>query len=367
MTGLAVSAGTAVVSIRSVSKHFGAFKAVDQVSFDVASGTFVTLLGPSGCGKTTTLRMIGGLELPDAGVIEVAGRPVTKYRNVDRQTRMVFQSYALFPHMTVAENVAYGLRTKGVAKAEIAKRVGDILEIVDLTGKTNQHPRQLSGGQQQRVALARALVTEPLVLLLDEPLGALDLKMRKRMQIELKELQKRLNITFIYVTHDQEEALTLSDTIVVMDHGKVAQIGKPDQIYDDPASTYVADFIGTANILPAQVISSTGSEALLRLGSTQAVARAHATLAAGQSASAVIRPEHIKLVASTGGASGPGPASTGLTGTVEDVSFVGTARRYMIRTALGRITAEAPTQTHFEISDEVSLAWKSEHLLALGA
>jgi ABC-type Fe3+/spermidine/putrescine transport system ATPase subunit len=217
-----------------VVKRFGAFTAVAGIDLEVESGRFTTLLGPSGCGKTTTLRMIGGLEWPDEGTIRVGGEPVSARGDAGRPTRMVFQNYALFPHMTVAQNVAFGLRMQQLPKDEIARRTTAIADLLGLAGQLAKHPEQMSGGQQQRVALARALVTRPRVLLLDEPLGALDLKMRKQLQGELKKLQREVGITFIYVTHDQEEALALSDTIVVMDRGRIVQRGTPSDVYARP-------------------------------------------------------------------------------------------------------------------------------------
>jgi spermidine/putrescine transport system ATP-binding protein len=243
-----VSSGEPDVELRAVTKRYGAAVAVRSLDLSIAKGEFVTLLGPSGCGKTTTLRMIGGFEEPTSGEVFVTGRPVSRTPKRDRQTRMVFQSYALFPHMTVVQNVAYGLRMQGVAQPEIVRRVGAALEMTGIAAKASAFPRDLSGGQQQRTALARALVTRPTVLLLDEPLGALDLKMRRRLQAELKTLQRELGITFVYVTHDQEEALALSDRIVVMHNGEIEQQGTPAAIYCHPASAFVADFVGETNL-----------------------------------------------------------------------------------------------------------------------
>lgn len=347
-----------VVNLSGVTKTFGRFKAVDDISFDITQGSFVTLLGPSGCGKTTTLRMIGGLERPDSGRIEVAGRPLHTYRGPRRPTRMVFQSYALFPHMTVGQNVAFGLKTKGVPDAELQQKTKDILQVVDLTVKADQYPRQLSGGQQQRVALARALVTEPLVLLLDEPLSALDFKMRKRMQVELKELQRRVGITFVYVTHDQEEAMALSDTIVVMQQGTVAQIGTPEEIYNDPTNTYVADFIGAANVIRGRVVRLGEGTALLEIPERVVWARTRKALNIGDAVSAILRPEHIRVERAL-------PDADGLHGVVAAASFVGTSRRYEIQTGVARITAEAPAHSDFRLADPVVLSWDTKHLLAL--
>src|SRR6185295_16512103 len=234
----------------SVTKTFdGRVRAVDGVTLDIAAGEFFSLLGPSGCGKTTSLRMIAGFELPDAGRVHVGGRDITDLPVHKRDMGMVFQSYALFPHRTVAENVAFGLRMRDVSRPEIERRVAAALALVALTGLEERKPAQLSGGQQQRVALARALVVEPPVLLCDEPLGALDRKLRQQMQFELKELQKRLGVTLVFVTHDQEEALAMSDRIAVMNHGKVVKVGAPTEIYERPRTRFVADFIGEINLL----------------------------------------------------------------------------------------------------------------------
>lgn len=244
------------VQLRNVTKRFGTLEAVKGVSLNVRHGEFMTLLGPSGCGKTTTLRLIGGFEDPDEGEVIVAGQPIGAIPLAQRKTRMVFQSYALFPHMTIEQNVGFGLRMQRIEKEEIRSRVRQILEMMGIAEKAKQFPNALSGGQQQRVALARALVTQPTALLLDEPLGALDLKMRKRMQVELKKLQRDLGITFIYVTHDQEEALALSDRVVVMDKGIIVQMGQPEEIYRHPVSSYVADFIGETNLMMGTVLQA---------------------------------------------------------------------------------------------------------------
>src|SRR4051812_12577438 len=238
------------VALIGLRKEFGDVVAVDDVNLEIARGEFFTMLGPSGSGKTTTLRLIAGFEMPDAGRVELAGRDVTNLPPYERDVNTVFQDYALFPHMSVAENVEYGLRVRGVGKRERAERAQQALEIVDLAAFGARQPIQLSGGQRQRVALARAIVNQPRVLLLDEPLGALDLKLRKRMQIELKRLHEKLGITFIYVTHDQEEALTMADRIAVMSAGEIVQLGSGQEIYRAPNCRYVADFIGEANLLP---------------------------------------------------------------------------------------------------------------------
>ena len=253
------------VRLVGLRKQFGEVAAVDGLDLEIRAGEFFSLLGPSGCGKTTTLRMIGGFELPTAGRIELGGLDITREPPEKRPVNMVFQSYALFPHLSVFENVAFGLRRKGTEKAEITRRVGAALELVRLPDFGSRKPDQLSGGQQQRVALARALVCEPMVLLLDEPLGALDLKLRRQLQVELKRVQLEVGITFIYVTHDQEEALALSDRIAVMDHGKVEQLGTPEELYDAPRTRFVAGFIGTTNLLAGTVESVEPGGIVVRL------------------------------------------------------------------------------------------------------
>ena len=244
-----------IVSLVNVEKWYGTNHVVKNMNINIAEGEFLTLLGPSGCGKTTTLRMISGFELPTSGVIKVQGESVEKKEPYQRDVNTVFQNYALFPHMNVAENIGYGLKLKKVPKSEIRKKVSQMLELVQLEGYEKRKPSELSGGQKQRVAIARALVNNPKVLLLDEPLGALDLQLRRAMQIELKHLQKKLGITFIYITHDQEEAINMSDTIAVMNHGRFEQIGTPDEIYNHPKTSYVAMFVGNANILTGVVES----------------------------------------------------------------------------------------------------------------
>ena len=241
------------VHLADVTKSFGDFTAVDRINLDVQDGEFFSLLGPSGCGKTTTLRMIGGFEVPTSGLIELHGQDVTWLPPYKRNVNTVFQSYALFPHLTIEENVAFGLRRKGgLANDEIGKRVAEVLALVELKGFEKRKPSQISGGQAQRVALARALVNKPAVLLLDEPLGALDLKLRKQMQVELKRIQQEVGITFIYVTHDQEEAMTMSDRIAVMNKGHYEQLGDPESLYERPTTRFVAGFLGVSNLLPGQ-------------------------------------------------------------------------------------------------------------------
>jgi spermidine/putrescine transport system ATP-binding protein len=285
-----------VISIDHVTKRFGAFVAVDDAYFDIRRAEFFSMLGPSGCGKTTTLRMIAGFEQPSEGHIRLEGNDVSKVPPYKRNVNTVFQQYALFPHMSVQENVAFGLKAKKVGKAEIEKRVVDLLGIVRLADFAARKPAQLSGGQQQRVALARALVNYPSALLLDEPLGALDLKLRQAMQLELKRIQREVGITFIFVTHDQEEALTMSDRIAVMNEGRVDQIGSPEEIYHEPDTEFVAGFIGMANLLPARIERREGALLVARIPGDRVVrAPAVEGLDAGGEAMLMIRPERMHL------------------------------------------------------------------------
>ena len=282
---------TGSVKLEGVTKKFGSFKAVDDIDLEIANGEFFTMLGPSGCGKTTTLRMIAGFEQPTEGKVKIDGVDVAGEPPYKRPTNTVFQSYALFPHMTLEENVGFGLKRKKVSKAEIKKRVADELERVGLSKEAKRKPAQLSGGQQQRVALARALVNLPKVLLLDEPLGALDLKLRKALQVELKNIQRDVGITFVYVTHDQEEALTMSDRIAVMNEGRIEQCAGPEAVYEHPATTFVAGFIGVSNLMPA--VATGGNEVKLDNGPTVTSPDA-ARFSSGERCYAVVRPEKFE-------------------------------------------------------------------------
>jgi ABC-type Fe3+/spermidine/putrescine transport system ATPase subunit len=290
--------GAPLIEIGHVRKRFGEYVAIDDISLGLGEGRFVTLLGPSGCGKTTLLRMIGGLEIPDGGAIRVAGRPVGAFSPIDRPTRMVFQSYALFPHMTVEGNVAYGLRRRRIPEDRVRTQVAEQLDVVGLSEKARAYPAELSGGQQQRVALARALVTKPKVLLLDEPLAALDLKLRQRMQAEIKALHRSAAITFVFVTHDQHEALALSDEIVVMQEGRVAQRGTPTDVYHRPSNRYVAEFVGDTTILDGTVIEVTPGGA--RIETPAGIFSASGiAIRTGEKICAVIRPEEIRVLPPT--------------------------------------------------------------------
>ena len=296
------------LELKEIKKSFTEGEAVlDNISLEISKGEFITLLGSSGCGKTTTLRIIAGLEHPDAGSVWLDGREVTGLEPNQRDVNTVFQNYALFPHMNVAENIGYGLKLKKVPKSEIRKKVSQMLELVQLEGYEKRKPSELSGGQKQRVAIARALVNNPKVLLLDEPLGALDLQLRRAMQIELKHLQKKLGITFIYITHDQEEAINMSDRIAVMKDGRIEQIGTPDEIYNHPKTSYVATFVGNANILHGVAESIQGENAIVKIGNDKVIVKLETSqqntedtggkqhLAAGEKVTLAVRSENILL------------------------------------------------------------------------
>jgi spermidine/putrescine transport system ATP-binding protein len=343
------------VSIRNVTKRFGAMTAVDAINLDVPRGHFVTFLGPSGCGKTTTLRMIGGFEFPDSGEISIRGEVMGNRPPHQRDTSMVFQSYALFPHMSVADNIGFGLRERKVSKRQVAERVQEMLALVELPTYGSHKPRQLSGGQQQRVALARSLVVEPTVLLLDEPLGALDLKLRRQMQIELKHIQQRVGITFIYVTHDQEEALTMSDMIVVMNAGRVEQEGSAEEIFERPKTRFVASFMG-AQMLEAQVVDGDSTSTRLRIGSGE-VTVPGAVARSGQVA-VVIRPEKVRL-----------DAPDGMPATVRDCVYKGAVMSYRLALEDGtELTADVahdnPAHRH-STGEPVSVGLRPEDLVII--
>jgi spermidine/putrescine transport system ATP-binding protein len=351
-TGGPSASAPPAVRLVHLTKHFGEVVAVDDLTLELSENQFFAMLGPSGCGKTTTLRMIGGFEEPTRGRVELQGEDVTDRKPYQRPVNTVFQSYALFPHLTVAENVAFGLRRRRVPADEIRRRVSETLELVQLTGMDRRKPRQLSGGQQQRVALARALINHPRVLLLDEPLGALDLKLRKEMQIELKRIQNEVGITFIHVTHDQEEAMTMADSIAVMNEGRVERLGAPTEIYEDPLSAFVAEFLGASNLMPGR---ADGGALTLPDGTKIRVPRgARAQGRVG------IRPEKVQLFA-------PGAAPDGMNrfrGKVVDASFVGVSTQYLVATPWqGEVTAVSQNldDTPHAVGSEVDVAWQPHH------
>jgi spermidine/putrescine transport system ATP-binding protein len=357
----ATANGQPSVELRDVTKRFGDFTAVDELSLAIGDGEFFTLLGPSGCGKTTTLRMVAGFEEATAGQVLIDGSDVVGLPPYRRPTNTVFQSYALFPHLSVADNVAFGLKRKGVDKAEISRRVNEELERVGLARETNRRPAQLSGGQQQRVALARALVNLPKVLLLDEPLGALDLKLRKGLQVQLKRIQREVGITFIYVTHDQEEALTMSDRIAVMNHGRIEQVADPEQVYDKPASSFVAGFIGVSNLMPGKVAKG-GKSGEVELDSGAKTKANAEGFKAGDRCQAVVRPEKLEI-----GDGGRGNPS--VEGMVESSLYLGTATQMIVQlpgdvrmTVLVPNADEAQRQKLPGGGAKVKLSWATEHM-----
>jgi spermidine/putrescine transport system ATP-binding protein len=354
------------VHLKGVTKRFGDFTAVDDLTLGVGRGEFFTMLGPSGCGKTTTLRMVAGFEQPSEGDILIDGTNVAGLPPFKRPTNTVFQSYALFPHLSVEENVAFGLQRRKVEKAEVRRRVAAELERVGLAPEAKRKPRQLSGGQQQRVALARALINLPTVLLLDEPLGALDLKLRKGLQIELKNIQRDVGITFVYVTHDQEEALTMSDRIAVMNRGVIEQVDAPEEIYERPRTDFVAGFIGVSNLMPGQVTSSSGTDAEVRLDAGVTVRVPADGLRPGERCKVVVRPEKIEVWPIETPAKGSEPTVEGL---VEASVYLGTATQMVIRlagdttlTVLVPNTDEAQRQRLPGAGARVRLGWLPQHM-----
>jgi len=348
---------TPEVDLQNVSKRFGRVAAVDSVSLSVPRGEFLTLLGPSGCGKTTLLRMIAGFELPDSGRVMLCGREVTQLSPHQRDVTTVFQHYALFPHMNVFDNIAFGLARRRVPAAEIKRRVAAALEMVQLGGLDERKPGELSGGQQQRVAVARALVVEPRVLLLDEPLAALDLKLRKQMQLELKGLQRRLGISFIYVTHDQEEALTMSDRIVVMNAGHMEQVGRADEIYEHPSTEFVASFIGVSNFLEGTVEEVTAESALVNVGRARVQAQGNG-LHAGERVRLLIRPEKISISAE--------PEPHLLSGRIDSAVYLGESTQWKITIEDGQaLTVLEQNHEPFHsaqarIGQRVGVSWEPE-------
>jgi spermidine/putrescine transport system ATP-binding protein len=326
------STGTGDLTISRVTKRFGAFTAVDDLSLTVPEGSFFALLGASGCGKTTTLRMVAGLEEPSEGEITLSGKDITRLRPYRRPVNTVFQSYALFPHMTIEQNVAFGLVQRGVSRREIAPQVKQMLDLVELGALASRRPSQLSGGQQQRVALARALINHPQVLLLDEPLGALDLKLRRQMQIELKRIQTEVGITFVHVTHDQEEAMTMADTVAVMNAGRIEQLGAPTEIYESPATAFVANFLGQSNLLSGDITGSSGEDVLFAAyGSRFAVPRGRARVTSG-AAFLGVRPEKLHLVEQ---AANVPDGHNAVPGVITDSSYVGVSTQYLVRAPWG--------------------------------
>jgi spermidine/putrescine transport system ATP-binding protein len=356
---------TVDVKLVDVVKQFGEMTAVDHIDLEVVDGEFFSLLGPSGCGKTTTLRMIGGFEAPTSGLIELQGQDVTWLPPYKRNVNTVFQNYALFPHLTIYENVAFGLRRKGVKDSEVKSRVTEMLRLVELPGYEARKPTQISGGQAQRVALARALINKPAVLLLDEPLGALDLKLRKQMQVELKRIQQEVGITFIYVTHDQEEAMTMSDRIAVMNRGRYEQLGEPEALYERPVTRFVAGFLGVSNLLPGSVEGRESDYAAVRLDDDTRVRAPRGLVGDDTQVDVGVRPEKIRLhepdaVVPSG--------QNQMVGVVRDASYLGVSTQYLVEARGGAMitvyeqNVERATKAElWSTGETVQMTWSPDH------
>jgi spermidine/putrescine transport system ATP-binding protein len=357
------------VRLDRVTKDFGETLAVDDLSLDIMENEFFSMLGPSGCGKTTTLRMIGGFEEPTRGTVYLGGRDVTDLPPYKRDVNTVFQSYALFPHLNVYENVAFGLRRKRVDKGDITKRVGESMELVDLVGFEKRKPSQMSGGQQQRVALARALVNRPKVLLLDEPLGALDLKLRKQMQLELKRIQEEVGITFIYVTHDQEEAMTMSNRLAVMRHGRAEQIGPPEDVYENPETEFVATFLGASNLLDGEVKEQRNgtTTVLLSGGDSMVLPSDRAPFDTGAAVKVGVRPEKITIEPEREQA--PASGWNSVTGMLRMSTYIGVSHQYKVEgpggTTLTVWVQNLGTNPAPSPGERVRLSWQREHTFAV--
>jgi putative spermidine/putrescine transport system ATP-binding protein/spermidine/putrescine transport system ATP-binding protein len=348
--------GEADVRLVGACKRFGAVVAVNDVSVDIPRGTIFSLLGPSGCGKTTTLRLIAGFEQPDAGDVYIRGSRVTALPPYRRDFSMVFQSYALFPHLTVAQNVAFGLRMRRIARGDRARSVEDALDLVKLRTLADRHPRQLSGGQQQRVALARAIVVKPAVLLLDEPLGALDKMLREEMQVELRSLQQRLGITAVFVTHDQEEALTLSDRVAVMRNGVIEQTGAPRDIYDRPRNAFVASFLGASNFIDGVIVDGDSAGAIVETPAGNVAV--HGTRPVGARVRIAVRPERLRMEKS---------GAHGLPARVRDIVYRGPVTHFYMDSAAGRLLAyrQDARAGDWRIGDEVRCVWDAGSAVVL--
>jgi spermidine/putrescine transport system ATP-binding protein len=359
---------TGGLELRQLTKDFGAFKAVDDLDLDVPSGSFFALLGPSGCGKTTTLRMVAGLETPTSGTIRLGERDITFEKPYRRPVNTVFQNYALFPHLDIFENVAFGPRRRKTGDVE--GEVTRMLDLVELSSQARKKPAQLSGGQQQRVALARALINRPEVLLLDEPLGALDLKLRRQMQIELKRIQTEVETTFIHVTHDQEEAMTMADTIAVMNAGVIEQMGAPNDLYENPQTTFVANFLGQSNLVEGTIKGPDGDTVSIDMQGTRVSVpsgRVHTTSHEGELGWVGIRPEKV-LIAEVGqDIDAPGNSIAG--GVVTDVSFVGVSTQYLVRMPWGQEIQVFEQNTGrrrlFRQGEQVDISWRPEYAFLL--
>lgn len=343
-----------LLELKNIKKRFGETDVLNGITLSIKKGEFITFLGASGCGKTTTLRIIAGLEEPDSGTVFLDGKDVTSIPPNQRDVNTVFQNYALFPHLNIEANVGYGLKIKRVPKAEIKKKVTEILELVQLTGYEKRMPSELSGGQKQRVAIARALVNSPKLLLLDEPLGALDLKLRRTMQIELKRLQKKLGITFLYITHDQEEAINMSDRIVVMKDGRFEQIGTPDEIYNHPKTSYVADFVGNANVISGVVQKVTETEAQVLIENQMMYAEPIVGIREGMKVNLAVRRENLKVCTE---------CKDGLEAVLEDKSFTAGQLHLTLKLKSGKtlVSCRYGMDADLKAGDKVCVGWKPEH------
>jgi len=353
--------------IVNITKRFGDFVAVDDLTLTIPSGSFFALLGPSGCGKTTTLRMVAGLEEPTAGAILIGDEDVTWNKPYKRPVNTVFQSYALFPHLDIYENVAFGLKRQG--KKDIASQVDAMLELTELTGLARRKPQQLSGGQQQRVALARALINEPQVLLLDEPLGALDLKLRRQMQLELKRIQTEVGLTFVHVTHDQEEAMTMADTIAVMNAGRVEQMGAPTDLYENPMTTFVANFLGQSNFFDGEIVERAGGYAVVDVRGQRVGVPESRVHSAGSSVHVGVRPEKLRIQFLDDAQVADG--ENRLEATITDSSFIGVSTQYLVDTVWGQeltvFSQNIARDARLANGARVLLTWAPDHTFALDA
>ena len=343
-----------LLELKNIKKGFGETDVLNGITLSIEKGEFITFLGASGCGKTTTLRIIAGLEAPDSGTVFLDGKDVTAVPPNQRDVNTVFQNYALFPHLNVEGNVGYGLKIKRVPKAEIKKKVAEILELVQMTGYEKRMPSELSGGQKQRVAIARALVNSPKLLLLDEPLGALDLKLRRTMQLELKRLQKKLGITFLYITHDQEEAINMSDRIVVMKDGRFEQIGTPDEIYNHPKTSYVADFVGNANVISGVVQKVADTEAQVLIENQMMYAEPIDGICEGMQVNLAVRRENLKVCTE---------CKEGLDAVLEDKSFTAGQLHLTLKLKSGKtlVSCRYGMDADLKAGDKVCVGWKPEH------
>ncbi|WP_067068142.1 ABC transporter ATP-binding protein [Carbonactinospora thermoautotrophica] len=360
------TAEAADLRLVALTKRFGAFTAVDELDLVIPQGSFFALLGPSGCGKTTTLRMIAGLERPTSGRVLIGATDVTDTKPYQRPVNTVFQNYALFPHLDIFENVAFGLRRRGIRGSEVKRRVADALELVQLGHLARRKPAQLSGGQQQRVALARAIVNRPAVLLLDEPLGALDLKLRRQMQVELKRIQTEVGLTFVHVTHDQEEAMTMADTIAVMNAGRIEQLGDPTTLYENPRTTFVANFLGQSNLVAATLVGRDGEHLVVEAHGQRLALPAARCATSGPNLWLGVRPEKLRVVADGTAA----PEQNRLTGVVTDASFVGVSTHYLVRMPWGQelgVVQQNDGTPPLRPGEQVTLTWDPAHTFGLDA